>query len=45
MHCYAFDLGRDPVFSRPLQCTAEPVVFGAFGVGLNWGAVLVLPIG
>jgi 3-oxoacyl-[acyl-carrier-protein] synthase-3 len=24
---------------------AEPVVFGAFGVGLNWGAVLALPVG
>jgi 3-oxoacyl-[acyl-carrier-protein] synthase-3 len=24
---------------------SEPIVLGAFGVGLNWGAVLALPLG
>ena len=28
-----------------LGALADPIVFGAFGVGLNWGAVLALPIG
>ncbi|CAN5682638.1 ketoacyl-ACP synthase III [soil metagenome] len=30
---------------RNVGDVVEPIVFGAFGVGLNWGALLALPLG